>query len=66
VVDARLNRGANAFFEVVASSAQAANPGAPGQHPVGQRLPVRVRSGTAFVEIEPFAPSEVLVLINRP
>jgi glycosidase len=66
VVDARLNRGAGAFFEVVASTAQAATPGAPGPHPVGQRLPVQRRDGTAFVQIDPFAPSEVLVLINRP
>jgi glycosidase len=64
VVDARLNRGADAAFEVVASSAQAA--GAAGAHPVGQRLPVQLRGQTAFVQIEPIAPSEVLVLINRP
>lgn len=66
VVDAGLNRGANAFFEVVANSAQAAAPGNPGPHPVGQRLPVEFRGATAFVQIAPLAPSEVLVLVNRP
>jgi glycosidase len=66
VVDASLNRAPDAFFEVVASSAQAASPGAPGPHPVGQRLPVRFRGATAFVQLEPLGPSEVLVLVNRP
>ena len=65
VVDARLNRGAHAFFEVVANTAQAAAPGAAGPHPVGQRLPVQFRDGTAFVQLDAFAPSEVLVLVNR-
>lgn len=66
VVDASLNRGANAFFEVVASSAQAASAGSPGPHPVGQHLSVQFRNATAYVRIEPLGPSEVLVLINRP
>lgn len=65
VVDASLNRGASAFFEGVASSAQAAA-SSPGPHPVGQRLPVQSRGATAFVQIEPLGPSEVLVLVNRP
>lgn len=65
VVDADLNRSAIAFFEVVANSAQAAAPASPGPHPVGQRLPVQFRGPTAFVQIEPLAPSEVLVLVNR-
>jgi glycosidase len=66
LVDASLNREPNAFFEVVASSAQAVSAGAPGTHPVGQRLPVQLRGATAFVQIEPLPPSEVLVLVNRP
>ena len=66
VVDASLNRGASAFFQVVANTAQAAAPGSPGPHPVGQRLPVQFRDGTAFVQLDPIAPSEVLVLTNRP
>jgi glycosidase len=64
VVDARLNAGADAAFEVVASTAQAAGIGGP--HPLGQRVPVRFRGATAFVEIAPLGPSEVLVLVNRP
>jgi hypothetical protein len=66
VVDASLNRGAHAFFEVVANTAQAAAPGSAGPHPVGQRLPVQFRDGTAFVQLDPVPPSEVLVLMNRP
>ena len=66
VVDASLNRGAHAFFEVVANTAQAAAPGSAGPHPVGQRLPVQFRNGTAFVQLDPFGSSEVLVLTNRP
>jgi hypothetical protein len=65
VVDADLNRDATAFFEVVANSAQAAAPASPGPHPVGQRLPVQFRGPIAFVQIQPLAPSEVLVLVNR-
>jgi glycosidase len=64
VVDAGLNAGPGALFEVVASSAQAA--GGPAPHVVGQRLPVRFRDGTAFVQIDGLPPSEVLVLVNRP
>jgi glycosidase len=66
VVDADVNRGANAFFEVVANSAQAAAPGSPGPHPVGQHVAVQFRGPTAFVPIQPLAPSEVLILVNRP
>jgi glycosidase len=64
VVDAWLNRGTGALFEVVANTAQTAGLGGP--HPVGQRLAVGFRGPTAFVQIEPTAPSEVLVLVNRP
>jgi glycosidase len=66
LVDAGLNREATSGFEVVANSAQSASPGGSVPHPVGQRLPVRFRGPTAFVEIEPLAPSEVLILVNRP
>ncbi len=73
VVDANLNSSSSlngtipTEFEVVANSAQAA-PGESyrGSHPVGQRLSVHSRGGTAFLEIRDLKPSEVLVLINRP
>jgi hypothetical protein len=65
LVDADLNRGAGASFIVVACSAEAAGGGV--SHPVGSSVPVRRRpDGTAFVEIRDVAPSEVLVLDNRP
>lgn len=64
LVDAGLNAGPGAFFAVVANSAQAAGTASP--HPLGQRLPVQFRGGTAYVEIAPIAPAEVLVLVNRP
>jgi glycosidase len=70
VVDARLNAAAGAFFEVVGNSAEAAAKAAGqpynGSHPVGERLPVRERNGTRFVEIRGVGPSEVVVLTNRP
>ena len=54
------------FIQVVANSAQSAAVGAySGSHPVGQQLPVKVRGGSAFVEIRDLPPSEVLVLVNR-
>ncbi|MFO1497229.1 MAG: alpha-amylase family glycosyl hydrolase [Verrucomicrobiota bacterium] len=66
LVDARLNSGANAIFEVVANTQQAATPGFARSQRVGQRLPVQVRNGNAFVEIRDVGPSEVIVLVNRP
>ena len=65
VVDAGLNGGANALFEVVANSAQAASAAFAGTHRVGERLPVQRRDGTAFVRIQDLAASEVLVLVNH-
>jgi glycosidase len=35
-------------------------------HPIGSRLPVKRRDGTAYVEIRDLPPSEVLVLVNHP
>lgn len=64
VVDASLNGKANAEFVVLANTAQAATPGYSGTHPVGQHLPVRFRSGTAYVEIDQLLWSEVLILTN--
>ena len=64
-VDATLNGHAGAQFEVVANTEQVATPGFGGSHPVGQRLPVKFRDGTAFVEIRDLGPSEVIVLVNR-
>jgi glycosidase len=70
IVDASLNGGANAALTVIANSAEAAAlaAGVPytGAHPIGERLPVRVANGTHFVEVRQMAPSEVLVLSNRP
>ncbi len=52
-------------FTVIANSAQAATTPYLGAHPVGQRLPINVRNGAAFVSLRDIQPSEVLVLINR-
>ncbi len=58
-------------FEVLANSFQAAHESAhsgvpyAGPHPVGERLPVRVRDGVRYVEVRNVPPSEVLVLGNR-
>ena len=60
------------IFQVIANTAEAAHEAAPGvgpytgPHPVGERLPVQVRNGAAFVSIRNLPPSEVLVLVNRP
>jgi hypothetical protein len=66
LVDAQLNLGAGATFEVAANTEQAGTSGFAGSHRVGQRLPVKFRSGAAFVEIRDVGPSEALVLVNRP
>jgi glycosidase len=76
LVDASLNNpqaagspwgGEPPFFEVVASSAQAgAGAAYTGAHPIGEHLPVRLRDATAYVAVRNLAPSEVLVLSNRP
>jgi glycosidase len=66
LIDARLNRQPGAELVVLANTAQAATPGFAGSHPVGQRLPVKFRNGTAFVEIRDVGPSEVLLLVNHP
>jgi len=67
VVDADLNlRGSR--LRVAANTAQAAAPaGFAGPHPLGSDLEVqRADDGTAYVEVRPLPPSEVLVLTNRP
>jgi len=66
VVDRSVNSGAGAFLQVIANSAQAATSVYTGTHPVGEHVPVQVRDGIAFVQINNLSPSEVLVLINRP
>lgn len=63
LVDTRLNNGLQ--FEVIANTAQAADPNYTGTHKVGSKLPVFYRGTTAFVEIRDVGPSEVLVLVNR-
>ena len=65
VVDARLNAAAGATFEVIANSAQAAGGTFNGLHPIGERLAVKFREGTAFVEVRGLGPSETLVLLNH-
>jgi glycosidase len=66
-VDAVLNGAAGASMQVIANSAQtAAGAAYTGPHPVGQSLQVKVRDGRHYVEIRDLAPSEVLVLTNRP
>lgn len=60
-------KGSAPYFVVAANSAQAAAGAAyAGSHPVGSRLFVANRSGTAFIPLREVGPSEVLVLINRP
>jgi hypothetical protein len=55
------------FLTVIANSAQAAAGGGYiGPHPVGEKLPVKTRNRSAFVEIRDLPPSEVVVLTNRP
>ena len=75
VVDINLNsssaagdpfRGGTPFLSVIANSAQAAVGSAyTGPHPVGEKVPVKNRNGSAFVEIRDLPPSEVVVLTNR-
>ena len=66
LVDAKLNGKSGATFQVIANSAQAADPAFSGTHPVGARLPVKFRDGTAFIEIRDVKPSEVILLSNNP
>jgi glycosidase len=66
LIDVRLNRKPGTQLVVLANTEQAATPGFAGSHPVGQKLPVKFRNGTAFVEIRDLGPSEVLLLVNHP
>ena len=66
LVDAKLNNRSGAVFQVIANSAQAADPGFGGTHPVGAQLPVKFRDGTAFIEIRDVNPSEIVLLSSRP
>jgi glycosidase len=66
VVDASLNRPGNSL-QVICNSAQtAAGPGYAGTHKVGDQVSVKKRGDTCYVEIRDVAPSEVLLLANRP
>jgi glycosidase len=66
LVDRALNPPPLAQLTVIANTMQAAAGSSyTGPHPVGQRLPVKSRNGSAFVEIRELGPSEVLVLVNR-
>lgn len=65
-VDSSVNP-AGGVLTVVANTAQAGDPGAPGPHPIGSTLPVnREADGHAFVHIRDLGPSEVLILVNHP
>jgi len=76
VVDSSLNSssaagnpwaGAEPFFKLIANSEQAAAGSTyTGTHPTGSKLQVSIRDGAAYVSLRNIAPSEVLVLINRP
>ena len=67
LVSIELNWGAGAAFQVIANTAQTiAGAAYVGTHPVGERVAVRVRNGTAYVAIRDVAPSEIVVLSNRP
>jgi hypothetical protein len=65
LVDAGLS-GSVGTMQVVLHTGPAAGASA-GPHPVGARLPVQIAAdGAAFVAVRGLAPSEVLVLTNRP
>jgi len=76
LVDASLNSsrapgnpwsGKAPHFVVIANTAQtAAGPGYTGSHPLGSELPVEQRGGIAYLSIRNIAPSEVVLLLNRP
>ena len=66
LIDARLNRQPGAELVVLANTEQAASSDFTGSHPVGEKVPVQLRAGSAFVVIRDLGPSEVLLLVNRP
>lgn len=52
---------------VIANTAQTAvGPGYAGSHPIGSELAVGWRGGVAYISIRNVAPSEVILLVNRP
>ena len=66
LIDARLNRQPGAELVVLANTEQAASSDFTGSHTVGEKVPVQLRDGSAFVVIRDLGPSEVLLLVNRP
>lgn len=66
IVDLPLNSAPSASFTVIANSAQIAQ-GAPykGTHALGSTVSVQF-DGSAFLALRSLAPSEVLVLVNKP
>ena len=66
LIDTRLNSKPGAELMVLANTEEAATRDFTGSHPVGQKLPVKFRGGTAFVEVRDLGPSEVLLLVNHP
>jgi hypothetical protein len=66
LVDADLNP-PGSEMTVIANTAETAAGSPSGvAHPIGSRLPVKRRDGTAYVEIGGLPPSEVLVFVNHP
>jgi glycosidase len=59
--------GSDPYLVVVGNTEQAATgAGYTGSHPVGSKLGVEWRNGSAYVSIRGVGPSEVVILINRP
>jgi hypothetical protein len=65
LVDANLNP-VGSSMTVILNTAQAANPGYTGAHPIGSTVPVARQDGNAYIEIQPIAASELLILMNHP
>lgn len=65
-VDAILNGSNAAFLQIIANTLETITVNYAGPHPIGSKLPVLRRNGTAYVEIRGLGPSEVLVLLNHP
>ncbi len=67
LVDAALNSAVGATLTVVINTESIDRDATDVSHGAGSQLPIRRRAdGAAFVEIRNLAPSEVLVLTNRP
>jgi len=65
VVDGALNQGAGSFVVIGNTAEIALGAAYQGSYARGTQVPVR-RDGCAYLEVRDLAPSEVLVLINKP